>query len=235
MNNNLPSALGESISEEVVDMLGDFIEVGIDFNIENDLFRNIPFVSAVVNTYKIGKNVLERHYIQKLCKFICSFNKGIVDEKSRNYYKSKLANNPKSRHQELEYILILIDRYIGYNKSDMLAKLYLAYLSKNIEWQAFSVYAEVIDRLLPGDYEILRSSNTFIIRENKNIEVYLRLVSLGLVVEGIHGLKFDNDGNGNVKISDFNGLSLDERMYKRTEFGKQLVEIINSTVFVMNK
>lgn len=55
MNNNLPSALGESISEEVVDMLGDFIEVGIDFNIENDLFRNIPFVSAVVNTYKIGK------------------------------------------------------------------------------------------------------------------------------------------------------------------------------------
>ena len=51
------------------------------------------------------------------------------------------------RNQELEYIMVLIDHYISYDKPDMLAKLYLAYFREDILWQ--ELYAEVIDQFLP--------------------------------------------------------------------------------------
>lgn len=51
--------------------------------------------------------------------------------------------------------MILIDRYIGVEKPQQLAKLYLAYLDGVIDWNELTKYAEVVDRFLPGDSEFL--------------------------------------------------------------------------------
>lgn len=44
--------------------------------------------------------------------------------------------------------MIIVDRYVSYEKPRLLATLYLAYSDGNIEWTEFTTYTEVVDRLL---------------------------------------------------------------------------------------
>ena len=55
--------------------------------------------------------------------------------------------------------MIIVDRYVSYEKPRLLAALYLAYLDGNIEWTEFTTYAEVVDRLLPTDIALLRDTH----------------------------------------------------------------------------
>lgn len=49
--------------------------------------------------------------------------------------------------------MVLLDRYISADKSRMLARLYLSYLDNVISWIEFAEFSEIIDRLLPSDFE----------------------------------------------------------------------------------
>ena len=227
-DNNLSLALRNSISEEATNSLTEIAEIGLDSVLDDGLLKDIPVISTAFSLYKIGRSVKERHYVKKLAQFVCALNNGAVDEESREYYKRKLEGNDMQRNQELEYIMVLIDRYISYDKPDMLAKLYLAYLREDILWQEFAMYAEVIDRFLPGDYEQLCRSHRFTTVKDLNTEVLLRLAGLGLVIESIRGATSKMEGS-TLFIDPPEIMELRERNYYRTEFGERLVAILNST------
>lgn len=229
MENNLSLALRDSISEEASSTLTDIAEVGLDSILDDSLFKDIPLISTALSLYRIGRSVKERHYVKKLAQFISSLNNGVVDEDSRDYYKKKLEGGNKQRNHELEYIMILIDRYISYDKPDMLAKLYLAYLREDILWQEFAMYAEAIDRFLPGDCSLLCSdADKFISRRNLGVEAILRLISLGLLCETTTSTLFTDDGHGGISVTtaSMNRTRMQEKTYKRTEFGEQLATIL---------
>lgn len=229
MENNLSLALRDSISEEASSTLTDIAEVGLDSIWDDGLFKDIPLISTALSLYRIGRSVKERHYVKKLAQFISSLNNGVVDEDSRDYYKKKLEVGNKQRNHELEYIMILIDRYISYDKPDMLAKLYLAYLREDILWQEFAMYAEAIDRFLPGDCSLLCSdADKFISRRNLGVEAILRLISLGLLCETTTSTLFTDDGHGGISVTtaSMNRTRMQEKTYKRTEFGEQLATIL---------
>lgn len=129
---SLSLSFGNSLTEEVSGIAGEYVELGLDAFTEDGLFKELPFVSSVVAVYRIGKSIRERHHVAKLITFLNEINKGIVDDEKRRHYREKFASNEKFRNQELEYILVLIDRYISFDKPQMLAKLYLAYLDGTI-------------------------------------------------------------------------------------------------------
>lgn len=137
---SLALSFSNSLTEEVSSIAGEYAELGLDALVDDGLFKDLPFVSSVVAVYRIGKSVRERHHLAKLISFLNAINKGIVDEEKRNSYREKFASNEKFRNQELEYIIVLIDRYIGLDKPQMLAKLYLAYLDGQIIWEEFNMY-----------------------------------------------------------------------------------------------
>ena len=111
----------------------------------------------------------------------------------------------------------------------MLSKLYLAYLRRLVNWSQFTMYAEIVDRFLPGDCIMFLSDDEEIIT-HKNIgnEVVLRLVALGLMVEKSNNSLFENDGRGGFAITtrSMNKFHQEEKIYIRTEFGKTLREIL---------
>ena len=73
-----------------------------------------------------------------------------------------------------EYILVLIDRYVSYDKPKMLAKLYMAYFDGEIVWEEMIMYAEIIDRFILLDYNTLISdSNRFVVHKNVGGEAIL--------------------------------------------------------------
>lgn len=212
---SLALAFGSSLTEEVSSIAGEYAELGLDALVEDGLFKDIPIVSTAVAVYRVGKSIREKHHIAKLISFLNEINKGIADEEKRQNYREKFTSNEKFRNQELEYILILIDRYISFDKPQMLAKLYLAYLDGRIKWDEFTQYAEVIDRLLPGD--IYPGSDGLKYARNKS-DSQQRLAALGLMRGTIPSPSVD-DG-----VLSFSSAALN---YELTKFGRTLLNILN--------
>lgn len=219
-DNSIVESFKDSIFEEAVDITSDLAEVGLDSILEDGTLKDIPFISTAICVYKIGVTIKERHYIKKLARFIDAFNKGIDDDDMRERIKSRFLDEKASK-KELEYILLLIDRILDEEKSDLLAKLYLSYLNRKINWEEFISYSNVVDRLLPSDLDYLRlnaSFSTDIITFNDKL---MRLAGLGLLVE-------KNQQEEKPKINDpilINSYerSKNKRKYELTEFGKKLI------------
>lgn len=226
---SLSISFSDSLTEEVSGIAGEYVELGLDALVEDGLFKDIPIVSTAVAVYRIGKSIRERHHIAKLISFLNEFNKGIADEEKRAKYRQKFISNETFRNQELEYILLLTDRYISFDKPQMLAKLYLSYLDDEIIWQEFTMYAEVVDRFLMLDCNTLTGdAEKIIIPRNIGGESVLRLVALGLMTEITETSAFVRGNNGNISLS-MEGLkkaTSRNRTYKRTEFGEKLANIL---------
>lgn len=228
---NLSVALGDSLEESVAGCISELAEVGLDQVMDEGLLKEVPFISTAVSLYKIGCSIRERNYIQKLARFLDEINKRAVSDEKRSAYQKKVKENTKFRNNEIEYILVLIDRYLSYNKPQMLAKLYLAYLDEEIIWEELTMYAEVIDRFILLDCETLVSdSERFIVHRNIGGEAILRLVALGLMTEVTTRSPFEEHGNGSVGMSweSLSSFQTKDRTYKRTEFGEKLACILKS-------
>ena len=186
MTNDLSKSLKDSLSPEFESIISNAAELGIDALLEDGVLKDIPFISSAISIYRIGKSIKEQHNLKKLICFLDELNKCSLDENNRNLYAEKFQQNEKFQKQQLDYIMILVDRYLDYNKPRMLAKLYLAYLFEYIDWQVFSTYAEIIDRLLPDDITYLMyAENLFVVYEGRSdgIEPLLRLEGLGIITE----------------------------------------------------
>ena len=155
----------------------------------------------------------------------------MADDRTREYYKQKIMDDPQNRYKELEYILILIDRYLHADKPSVLAKLYLSYLDECITWNDFTKYAEVVDRFLPGDCETLLSANTYKTERDINTDSIQRLIALGLVIEAFRTIPFQ-EGSETICIDPPEIREKNERNFTRTEFGNTLVYILQFPMVV---
>lgn len=158
----------------------------------------------------------------------------MAKDEQREYYKQKVIDDTKKRNKELEYILILIDRYLLEDKTVFLAKIYLAYLDETIKWEEFVTFSSVIDMLMPKDYTVLKSSYTYHIRHDNNTDSILRLAGLGLIMKDPHSsIKIDHEISSErnlVSRGIASGVDKDkiQNTYLRTELGANLVDIIES-------
>lgn len=218
---SLSVSFGNSLTEDVADIVGEYAELGLDTLVEDGLFKDIPVVSTAIAVYRIGKSIHERHHVAKLISFLNEINKGIADEEKREEYREKFASNEKFRNQELEYILLVVDRYMGFEKPRMLAKLYLAYLDEIINWMTFSKYAECIDRFLPGDQLVLDSTEIEKAQYNDNYDAVSRLEALGLIGRKVEVVPIYHEQEQNLELK-----NSDE--YTLTGFGWKLKQIIEN-------
>ncbi len=221
--NNLVDSFEKSIGADIAEFTGDAIEFGADLCMDDGLLKEIPFVGTVFKLYSIGNKVYDNHCLKKLYSFIFAINNGSYSKETQEEYRKKFIENEKIRKQELGYLLILIDRYIGFEKPQMLAKLYLAYLDDKINWIALTQYAEIVDRFLPGDCNVLCENIHYKTENDEKTDSLQRLIALGLIIEEIR--------SPNIRV-DSETLIFDdpqrkkERSYMRTNFGAILVQII---------
>ena len=106
------------------------IDTAIDLMRDPECTSSIPFVSIAAAVYHIGKTVRERHHLEKLTEFIQEIAADTVDEEKRKQYIAGWHADRKKREKELEYLIVIIDRYLHKDMARMLARVYLAYLEK---------------------------------------------------------------------------------------------------------
>lgn len=228
---SLAVSFGDSLNSDIVSCLGEYAELGVDSLLKDGLVKDIPFISTAVSLYGIGKSVRERHLILKLASFLNEINQKAIDKEKLKSYRDSFHSNEQFRNQQLEYILILLDRYIGYDKPQMLAKLYLAYLDGEICWEEFCSYAEIVDRFLLFDFRTLVSDAvSFLTYRNAGAESILRLVALGLMAEESNNSLFESNGRNGFAVTTNSMFKFKsgERKYQRTEFGERLANILRN-------
>jgi hypothetical protein len=219
MSNELSQSLSNSISSEVTSIISSSLEVGLDSIMNDGLLKDIPFVSAAVSVYKIGHTIYERHLIRKLEQFILALNQGVIDEEQREKYRKKI--NSKNRNQELEYVLLIIDKFLDLEKPQKLANLFLAYLDESITWNDFAKCSEIIDRFLPGDFSELTKGEWHDIEDNTVSDTLLRLISFGLIYSKSNDITIQNT-IGALSIP-----SQSKKDYFLTAFGELFLNNLN--------
>ena len=233
MSNNTSDFQNDSVLENFSDVLEELSEVELDRLLNNEIVKDIPVISTAVNICKAVNGIRERAYLKRLQQFINAMNQGIATSDKVEYYKERLTNK-KQRNKELEYILLLIDRYLHIDKTIFLAKLYLAYLDETIKWDEFVTLSEILDMLMPKDYNVLKSDYTYRINRDNNTDNILRLAGLGLIIRDPHAsFKIDYEITRQMNlVSRGYASNIDkdkiQNTYLRTELGAKLVDIIES-------
>ena len=220
MNNQLSKSMLKTMKDPLKDMAVDYAEIGIDTLITTGALEKIPLVSTCVSLYKIGKTVTEYYHLQKLAIFLNEIVYGVEEEKRMDYIAKFEEMDEKQRNEELQYIILILAQYIGYDKPKWLAKIYLAYLEKRISGERFASYAELINRFLPGDFEVLLRGDQLGIRDAEVADTLLRLVSCGLFAPVSKSVQAENYPE-TISIP-----AADVKDYALTEYGKELKDIL---------
>lgn len=191
----------KSLFNDSVDIIGDYMEIGIDSFIEEGILKEIPFVKSIVSMLKIGKNIHDRNLLKQTLIFIKEFNSGNISKDKLVVYKSTIENNPKKCEEELGRILILLNNYVDREKSIMLARLYKSYVIQEINWHEFCEFSEIINRLFIQDIQILKGikdKNIDIMNNHEDEFRVERLYSLGLIGLSFSPVTYNDLKNGHI-------------------------------------
>lgn len=217
MSEELANSFEDTLKEESLSVISDLAEVGIDSIMDDGILQDIPFISTVIGVYSVGKTIRERHHVKQLKLFVDAIKQGCANEEKREKYIARFNENRKFRNHELEYILVVLDSYLEYEKPAMLAKLYLAYLNEKIGWEDFSSYAAILKSLIPADIMLLGKEETVNTKQSESAAA-LRLLSFGLI--------YENEGPLYPSNSEFDTVTDEHKLYVKTQYGKLFADIV---------
>ena len=219
MNEIVPE-FNDSLIINSSDIVGDYLELGIDSILENDNLKEIPIVKTFLSVGRITKNIRERNLIKNLVIFLNELNSGNIDKEKLENHNRQLNQNPKKAEKELGRILIILEQTIDNIKSSILGKLYKAYINQEINWDLFVEFSEITNRIYINDLNtLLLIYNNQLSDTSSRSDLYRieRLNSLGVI-----GLapKEIFIGNGNSRQDSYITLNKVGLIYSKIIFGR---------------
>ena len=212
MNKIIP-AFRDSILE-ASDFLGEWIELGIDSILENDVLKGIPIVGTLSGFCKVGYSVHERNLLRQTLAFINGLNAKIIAEEKVSAYREKLSNDAKTAEKELGRVIFILNSHIETQQSRVLGSFFQAYVNSAVSWEKFCELSEANRRMFVSDYHLLK-----LVYENQDVEIndkkmyqIDRLISLGLVAK-------ENIATGETRLGSSTFVVLPSAL-KTTAFGK---------------
>lgn len=153
--NELVTKFNDSLVISSADVIGDYLELGIDSVMDNEILKEVPIFKSLLSVINIYGNIRERNCLKNLTIFINELNSGNILTEKLKSHQEELKNNPKKAEKELGRILIILDQTIDNQKAFYYGKLYKAYINEIISWDLFVEFCEINDRLYIGDFNLL--------------------------------------------------------------------------------
>ncbi len=172
-----------SLLEPVFSSSIDLAEIGIDSLLDDGIFKNIPIVSLLVGVGKTAQNIHDRNLLKQTLNFIKTFNDKQISAEKMRKYKEAINNNAKKAEEELGRVLIILNNNVEIKKSQMLAKIYRAYIEEIITWEQFCELSDAITRLFITDIHLLYKIFNQEVTDTTQCLGYQadRLISIGLL------------------------------------------------------
>lgn len=240
VSNDITQDFIKSIGPCQGDLAIDYSELVIDGSLNHaidgyeGILEGVPLVKTAVGAYNAYKGISSFYFAKKLIAFLRKVKDRSASECETNWFRDRFSKSGKDQNKYVEYLLTMIDRYVGYDKPQMLAKLFIAFLDEYISWDELVCYAEALEKLLPGDFAVLAKADAYRQQATETPSAVLRLVGLGLMVETNRPSAFVTRQNGNVGITwgSLSAVQKNEIEYSRTTFGSKLVDIIQGKYVV---
>lgn len=196
--NKIVSAFEVSLFDPVLSEASiEMAELGIDSLLDEGLLKSIPIVNLLIGMGKTAQNIHDRNLLRQTVKFINAFNDKSVSLQKINKYRDRLRENSVFAENELGRVIILLNSTTDLKKSEILARLYRAYINGDFDWDMFCELSDVNSRLFLSDLELLLSVYNKEITDTTGLLIYQseRLVSLGLLHSTVRSVFVSNNSN----------------------------------------
>ena len=189
-SSNIVESTANTIVNYNVDTAMDLSEIGIDSLLDDSIFKEIPIVKTIYGVAKTGFAIREKHMLKKTLVFINQLNNNGLSNEKYIEYKEKLKNKDEFAFKELEYALIIIDRYVELNKNIILSNLYFNYIDKKIDWNQFQELSIIVDNIFLSDLEELEKiyQKRAITMNDINNKISFRRLRVQNLVEDIESM-----------------------------------------------
>lgn len=164
------------------DIFKEFIENEMDDIISNKTLRNIPVFNLVESVIQTGSALWRTNLLKQTAAFISEFNSHKINQESLEKYRKSIKND-KNKKEELERVMLILNRNIDIEKSKILARIFCAYINSEIEWELFCEFADITEHLFLRDVELINSlkdKDYIIVSSNDYDSGFERVHSLGL-------------------------------------------------------
>jgi hypothetical protein len=152
---NINDLVKRELISPSIDLATDYSNIAIDSLTDNDILGEIPFVKTIVAGTNIGLAIKEKFFVKKLLNFLSTLHKGEIEQDKFNKFKQKLEVDKNYKDKVLEVLIIMIDRHINVNQSNVMANLFKAHINGLIDWMRFNSLCIILDKLHPLSYQIL--------------------------------------------------------------------------------
>ena len=156
-NNNFVKLTMDSLVNNSIDVGIDFLEMSLDSILEDSILKEIPIVKTVYAISKTGFAIREKHMLKKTIIFLQQLNSNGVGNETYENYKQRLRENDEHLYNELEHVIIYIDRIVDERKMLILANLYYNYISGKFLWDQFLEMVNIVDNLFLSDLDELNN------------------------------------------------------------------------------
>jgi len=156
---NIIPAFRDSLFRDNTDILKEYGEIAIDTILGQNSFSLLPIVNTIAAICKTGLNIKERNYLRQTFAFIKGFNSGSMEQSKIDEYRERLISDKIKAERELGRIVVILDSTIEQEQSEILGRLYKAYIWGNYDWDMFRLLSAANQKLFFNDYETLSFIN----------------------------------------------------------------------------
>lgn len=204
--------------DNVESIMLDGTEALIDIISNNGIIEKIPIANIASAMIQTGEMIYNNNLLKQTINFIESLNKQEISKENLKRYKEKFFKNEKREREELERVLLYLNKNIDTDKSKLLAKFYASYVNQEINWNKFCEFATIIDQIFVDDlttiYGLYKDEETsVVVYENYKIS---RLMSTGLL----------SNYSGAITVQELSGGKSEVRkIYEKNGLGELFVKI----------
>jgi hypothetical protein len=217
---NIGAAIVKGVcNPEAKDLAVELANFEIGALLDADILQEIPIIKSVIACHKTWGAIHDRLFLQKVAKFILSSPK-FTQQQKEQFIHDHLQDAQQAK-QLSDAIVLILDKLDDFEKPQMVAKAFAAFVRNEIGLVIFRRLAAAIDIGFVDDLKefskLTDTSETVSTGANRSkspsqFALYLNLVRTGLVGQ--------KRGTGTVPIT---GVG-----YEITELGKSFIKLMNT-------
>lgn len=127
----------------------DGAEMLLDLVLDEGLLRDIPVFGWIAKIHGVTNSVRDKIFLQKIFRFLVGTQETTVEEQQA--FSERIQADPDHQRKVGEGVLLLIDRHEDAEKSEILGRVFAAFVRNDISYEEFQRYAFIIDKLYLQD------------------------------------------------------------------------------------
>lgn len=149
------NALSATIaSEHLGSLVKDAGEVAIDAMLDNDVLKDIPVVSSLVNIVNAAKHIREHYLARKL--FILVTDAGRIPKAERVAFGHRVAKDQKAKEELFELVVHVLDEIRSAERVKMVSALFAALIRGALSEASFRRLCDMVRYLERSHIDLMK-------------------------------------------------------------------------------